>query len=80
MEKGLLDAYRALKKGGVLFIPIDGATKEINFSQLLSVPTSAIVRHGPKEQHHNSNDNPVLPELTQGMRTSYSDYYSIVKN
>ncbi|MDP3936018.1 MAG: hypothetical protein Q8Q56_03425, partial [Alphaproteobacteria bacterium] len=78
LERGLIDAYLALKRGGMLIIPIDATVTGINFVNLLSISAADLVR----KRIANGDlltDSPVLPQLTRGMGTSYSDYYSIVK-
>lgn len=79
LEKGLLDAYLALGRGGVLIIPIDGSTDGIDFVNLLSISEVDLVRQSIKNMSDSFDESPVLPELTRGMGTSYGDYYSIVK-
>ena len=79
LERGLLDAYLALKRGGVLIIPIDGSVNGIDFVNLLSISEGDLGRHSIASMGDALTESPVLPQLTKGMGTSYSDFYSIIK-
>ncbi|QOL20094.1 hypothetical protein [Candidatus Bodocaedibacter vickermanii] len=79
LEKGLHDAYRALKRGGVLIVPVDGAVDGIDFVNLLSISSADLVRHRIEAMGANVTESPILPEIARGMGTAHGDYYSIVR-
>lgn len=78
LEKGLLDAYLALRRGGVLIIPIDGSISRIDFVNLLSISGADLVRHSIINGDCLA-ESPVLPQIRKGMGAWYGDYYSIVR-
>jgi hypothetical protein len=79
LQKGLLDAYLALRRGGVLILPVDGSIDGIDLVSLLSISAEDLDRRDIASMSSTFEESPVLPQLTRGMGTSYGDFYSITK-
>lgn len=79
LEKGLLNAYLALKRGGMLIVPIDGSIDGIDLVSLWSISDADLVRHSIKDIDYTLGNSPVLPHLAEGMGADHGDFYSVIR-